>query len=120
MSHTCYTFHMKIVNIIFYTTKTGKQPFVEWQKKLDTKVESIVLARLARVRGDNFGNCKQIKKMEGIYELRIDYGAGYRIYYGKSGTTIVVLLVGGDKGSQKRDIAKAKRYWIDFKEQKHG
>jgi putative addiction module killer protein len=63
--------------------------------------------------------CKQ-KGGGGVYEFRINYGAGYRIYYGKSGTTIVVLLVGGDKGSQDRDIEKAKRYWLDFKEQKHG
>lgn len=111
---------MKIIDIVIYTTDTGKQPFIEWQKKLDMKVESIVLARLARIRGDNFGDCKPIKGCKGVYELRIGYGAGYRIYYGKSGTTIVVLLVGGNKGCQKRNIAMAIRYWIDFKEKKHG
>ncbi len=78
-----------------------------------------MLTRLARVRGGNFGDCTQIKGGEGIYELRIDYGAGYRIYYGKSGATVVVLLVGGCKSSQSRDIARAKRYWLDFKEQEN-
>ncbi len=83
---------MKIINVILYTTKTNKQPFAEWQKKLTTKTESIVLARLARVRGGNFGDAKPIKGATGLYELRIDYGAGYRIYYGKIGTTIIVLF----------------------------
>ena len=106
--------------IILYTTDTGKQPFVEWQEKLDTKTESIILVRLARIRSGNFGDCKQIKVEKGLYELRIDYGAGYRIYYGKSGSTIVVLLVGGSKKSQDRDIIKAQRYWLDFKEKEHG
>ena len=97
------------ITIIIYETDTGKQPFVEWQEKLGIKTESVVLTRLARVRCGNFGDCKQIKSGNGVYELVIDYGPGYRIYYGKKGTTIVVLLVGGDKGSQTRDIAKAKR-----------
>lgn len=116
----CYTMFMKIVDIILYTSHTGKQPFVEWQKKLDIKTESIVLARLARIRCGNFGDCKPIKGGKGIYELRIDYRAGYRIYYGKSGSTIIVLLVGGSKRSQDRDINKAKQYWLDYKGQKHG
>ena len=111
---------MKIVDIILYTTHTGKQPFADWQEDLDPKTESVVLTRLARIRGGNFGNCKPLKNGDGVHELCIDYGAGYRIYYGKSGSTIIVLLVGGSKGSQERDITKAKRYWLDYKEQKHG
>lgn len=111
---------MKKIEIIPYTTSAGKQPFVDWHKKLTVATESIVLTRLTRVRSGNFGDCKQIKGGGGVYELRIDYGAGYRIYFGKSGETVVVLLVGGDKGSQTRDIEKAKRYWLDFKEQRHG
>ena len=111
---------VKTVNIIFYTADSGKQPFVEWQKKLSVKAKAIVLARLARIRSGNFGDCKQISGGYGVHELRIDCGPGFRIYYGKKGTTkgttIVVLLVGGDKGSQSRDIAKAKQYWVNFKE----
>lgn len=105
------------INIVFYTTNTGNQPFVNWQKKLDTQTEAVVLARLARIRSGNFGDCKKIKG-GGIYELRVDYGSGYRIYYGKKGTSIIVLLVGGDKGSQNSDIIKATRYWLDFKGKK--
>lgn len=82
---------MKITEIIFYKTATGKKPFIEWQTKLVPKTESVVLTRLARMRGGNFGDFKPIKGCPGVYELRIDYGAGYRIYFGKSGTTMVVL-----------------------------
>jgi putative addiction module killer protein len=57
-----------------------------------------------------------IKGGEGVWELRIDYGPGYRIYFGKKGTTIVILLTGRDKKSQDRDIAKAKKYWLDCKD----
>ncbi len=111
---------METIEIIPYTTDTGKQPFFEWSRKLAPKTLAVVMARLARVRKDNFGDCKSIKGSRGLFELRIDYGAGYRVYYGKVGTTIVVLLVGGDKGSQERDIAKAKQYWLDFKERDNG
>ena len=110
---------MKIINIILYTSNIGKQPFIEWQKKLDTKTKYIVAARLARIKNGNFGDCKPIKGVKEIYEFRVDYGPGYRIYYGKKGSMIVVLLVGGDKGSQNRDILKAKQYWFDFTEQKN-
>lgn len=51
--------------------------------------------------------------------MRVDYGAGLRIYYGKKGLNIVILLVGGDKGGQDRDIARAKRYWLAYKESEH-
>jgi putative addiction module killer protein len=111
---------MNIIEIIVYTTSSGKKPFTEWQERLDTRTEAIILMRLARVRNSNFGDCKQIKNGQGVYELRINHGGGYRIYFGRDGNKIVVLLVGGDKGSQNRDITKAKRYWLDFKEQKHG
>ena len=107
---------IETIKIILYTTSAGKQPFVEWQKTLTVKVESIVISRLARIRDGNFGDHKPLSGGDGVYELRIDYGPGFRVYYGKKGATIVVLLVGGDKGSQSRDIAKAKRYWLDFKE----
>lgn len=107
---------MNTLKIVFYTTNTGKQPFVAWQNSLDTKIKSIVMAKIARIRIGNFGDCKTIKGCLGMWELRIDYGAGYRIYYGKSGSKIIVLLIGGDKGTQERDIAKAKRYWLEYKE----
>lgn len=107
---------MNLIKIIIYSTKTGKEPFSEWEDGLDKKVQAIVKNRLDRLKLGNFGDAKTIKGAEGICELRIDYGPGYRIYFGKKGTTIVLLLVGGEKKSQERDIAKAKRYWLDGKE----
>lgn len=97
-----------------YETDAGKFPYMIWENKLAPKDRSIVLTRLARIRQGNLGDCKPIKGMKGIYEIRIDFGPGYRIYYGMKGKKIVLLLCGGDKGSQKKDIQKAKIFWDDY------
>ncbi len=110
---------MDNIKIIFYTTSSGKQPFVDWHKDLDGMAKSIIIARIARLRVGNFGDCKPLKNGAGVCELRIAYGSGLRIYYGKKGSAIIVLLAGGDKGSQNRDIARAKRYWQAYKELMH-
>ena len=107
---------MAAIKIIIYSTSTGNEPYSTWEGELDTKTKAIVKNRLDRVRLGNFGDAKIIKGCEGLWELRIDYGPGYRIYFGKQGKTIVALLTGGGKGSQSRDIAKAKRYWLDYKD----
>lgn len=107
---------MNLIKIIIYATKSGTEPYSSWEDKLDTKTQSIVKNRLDRLRLGNFGDAKIIKGGDGVWELRINYGSGLRIYFGKTGTTVVMLLTGGDKGSQSRDIVKAKRYWLDYKE----
>lgn len=107
---------MSLIKILFYTTDTGKSPFSDWVKKLDPNTRAIVRTRIDRVSLGNFGDSKQIKDGNGTWELRIDYGPGYRVYFGKKGTTIVVLLLGGNKSSQTRDITKAKQYWLTCKE----
>jgi putative addiction module killer protein len=56
----------------------------------------------------------------GVWEARLDFGPGYRLYFGKDGATVILLLAGGDKASQSKDIASAKHYWKDFREAKHG
>lgn len=109
---------MKFISIIIYSTCTGKEPYSLWENKLDTKIKSAVKNRLDRIRLGNFGDAKIIKNGGGVWELRVDKGPGYRIYFGKSGTTVVILLTGGDKGSQSRDVAKAKQYLLDYKESK--
>lgn len=65
---------------VTYTTSTGKEPFTDWLNSLDTRERAIILTRLARVRLGNFGDCKSIKDGDGILELRIDFGPGYRVY----------------------------------------
>ena len=83
---------------------------------LDKTTRATVTTRLKRISLGNFGDCKLLKEASGVCELRIDYGPGYRIYFGRQGGVLVILLVGGDKGSQGRDIAKAHKYWLYYKE----
>jgi putative addiction module killer protein len=92
------------VDIEIYTTASGNQPYVQWENKLSRDVRAVVTARLARVRAGNFGNSKFF---QGIYELKIDYGPGYRVYFGKKKNTVILLLCAGDKSTQQRDIKKA-------------
>ncbi|OGB83585.1 addiction module killer protein [candidate division TM6 bacterium RIFCSPHIGHO2_12_FULL_32_22] len=103
-----------MIEIKIYKTKTEKSPFIIWRDNLDSKARGVVRTRLERVRLGNFGDVKSLK--DGVYELRIDFGSGYRIYFGKQGRSIIILLVGGDKRSQKRDIEKAKEYWQNCKD----
>lgn len=104
------------IEIIFYTTKNGRQPFAYWLEKLDAKSKVIIICRLARIRVGNFGDCKPISGAYNLWELRIDFGPGYRIYFGKKERRVIVLLIGGDKSSQNRDISKAKNYWFEYGE----
>jgi putative addiction module killer protein len=97
-----------------YTTPDGREPFEEWLDSLrDKKVQAIVLERLNRVRLGNFGDCRHLE--EGVYELRIHYGPGYRVYFGEFENVIVILLCGGTRRTQKRDIQRAKAYWQELK-----
>lgn len=89
---------------------------MEWLRKLSGDHRTIVLHRLDRVEHGNFGDAKSVG--DGVYELRVDIGPGYRVYYGIDGMTIVLLLCGGDKKSQIKDIKRAKEYWNEYKERK--
>lgn len=71
--------------------------------------------RMDRLALGHWGDWKSVG--EGVYELRIQYGGGYRIYFAEQGSSIILLLIGGSKRTQARDIEKAKRYWKDFQEQ---
>ena len=102
------------IELFEYVTEDGKNPFHNWLNALkDRIVRARIRVRLNRVRLGNFGDCKPVGK--GVSELRVDYGPGYRIYYGKSENTIVILLCGGVKKSQPKDIQLAQKYWDDFK-----
>lgn len=102
------------IEIEIYVTPAGKQPYVSWENKLDRQARAIIATRIARLRLGNFGDCKSLTNANGIFELRIQYGPGYRIYFGKKKQAIVILLCGGDKGSQKKDIEKAKMFWEEY------
>lgn len=104
---------MDEIEIELYETAIGKSPFEIWFKDIkEIHTRSKILTRLDRLKLGNFGDCKTLQ--EGVCELRIHYGPGIRIYYGKIGNRIVLLLCGGDKGSQDRDINKAKDYLKDY------
>jgi putative addiction module killer protein len=100
--------------IVAFRAEDGGVPFKNWLDELnDKRAVARVLARLARVRHGGLGDCKSVG--EGVCELRVDYGPGYRIYFGQKSQTLVVLLCGGDKRTQDRDIRLAKQYWHEFK-----
>lgn len=96
-----------------YLTADGKSPFAEWLQRLrDHQVRAVIRKRINRIRQGNFGDSKSVG--DGVFELRIDFGPGFRVYFGQDGDTIVVLLCGGDKGTQDADIKRAKEYWKDY------
>ncbi|AFZ27744.1 putative addiction module killer protein [Cylindrospermum stagnale PCC 7417] len=97
-----------------YITLDNKIPFDDWFNSLrDTKAKDKVIVRLERVKLGNLGDYRSIE--QGVYELRIDFGPGYRVYFGQIGTTIVLLLCGGDKSSQQQDIRQALEYWKAYR-----
>jgi putative addiction module killer protein len=96
-----------------YLTADERSPFEDWLDSLrDMKAISKINNRLRRVKLGNFGDYRSVG--EGVCELRIDYGPGYRVYFGQIGTTIILLLCGGDKSTQAQDIRKAHEYWRDY------
>ena len=80
----------------------------------DTKAQTRIRGRLDRLEKGNFGDCESVGS--GVFELRLHFGQGYRIYFGEVANTIVLLLCGGDKSSQTQDIENAKTYWQEYKE----
>jgi putative addiction module killer protein len=93
--------------------QNGLVPFDEWFDALhDRKMQAAVDARLTRVRAGNFGDCKSVGG--GVFELRIALGPGLRVYYGLQGQRVVILLGGGDKSTQARDIRRAQQLWQQF------
>jgi putative addiction module killer protein len=97
-----------------YVTFDDKVPFDEWFNSLgDTKAKNKIEAKLERVKLGNLGNYRSVG--EGVCELKINYGPGYRIYFGQIGTTIVLLLCGGDKSTQDQDIRIPIEYWKDYR-----
>lgn len=99
--------------VLFYERLDGSCPFDEWLTKLrDRQARTRIIKRIARLRGGNPGDYKTVD--EGVYELRIDYGPGYRLYVALAGDEIVLLLCGGDKTTQQRDIDQAHAAWREY------
>lgn len=97
----------------YYKKESGSIPFSEWLENLRDRTSiARIRIRLGRVRLGNFGDIKPVGN--GVTELKIDHGPGYRVYYAMSGKAVVLLLIGGDKSTQSKDIETAKRYWQDY------
>ena len=97
-----------------YQDRARRRPFEAWLERLkDAKTRAIIRERIARLMLGNTGDTKPVG--EGVLELRVDFGPGYRVYYAQDGKRIVVLLCGGDKRSQASDIRNAKEYWKDYR-----
>ncbi len=107
---------MKVIarEVVLFRTKEGRIPLVEWlQTVRDRRLQQRIQARIDRLSLGNFGHTRSVG--EGVHELKIDFGPGFRIYFGCHGEKIVVLLYGGDKGSQDEDIKEAKKFWKAYK-----
>ena len=97
-----------------YVTSEGRVPFLEWIDRLrDRSARTKIRVRLDRLLKGNLGDHKSLG--HGLHELRIRYGPGYRVYFGREGQTLVLLLCAGNKASQRVDIRLAANYWQDYR-----
>lgn len=107
-----------MLEIRYYVSPDGDEPFGDWFADLDAVARAKVTRAIARMEQGNFSNVKSVG--EGVLEFRIDFGPGYRVYFGRDGETLVILLTGGTKKRQQRDIDTAHACWRDYKQGKRG
>ncbi len=105
------------MELLRYQRADGSEPFTEWLTSLRDKTAAArIRMRLRQIETDNFGDCAAVG--EGVIELRIHIGPGYRAYCGRHGKAFVLLLCGGDKSTQPRDITHAKQLWTEWKQRR--
>ena len=103
--------------VIEYLQESGESPFSVWLDALaDRKAQAKIDARLTRLRLGLMGDCKPLR--DGVWELRVDFGPGYRVYYAQAGKRLILLLCGGDKRKQSADIKRAVEYWENWQRRK--
>lgn len=102
--------------ILEYVDEEGRQPFSRWFEELNAAAAARVTAAIARLGQGNYSSVKAVG--EGVSELKIDFGPGYRVYFGQDGGELVILLAGGTKKRQARDISRAQMYWADYRRRK--
>ena len=105
-----------MIELVVYVTEEGKAPFDDWFDKLDTVAALKVRTALARIETGNLGDVKPVG--QGVSERRITFGPGYRVYFGQDGEKLVILLCGGTKKRQSKDIEQAKAFWDNYKSRK--
>ena len=97
-------------------TEAGRSPFAQWFDSLDAVTAARVDRYIRRLEAGNFGAAKALR--DGVFELRLDFGPGYRVYFGREGRTLIILLGGGSKRRQEADIAAAVERWNRYKQTK--
>ena len=102
-----------MIELLFYLAADGSSPFEKWFSGLDAAAGAKVTVAISRLEQGNLSNVKTVG--EGMLEYRLDWGPGYRVYFGRDGEKLVILLTGGTKRRQQRDIATAKALWADYK-----
>ena len=103
--------------VVVYADEKGREPFTEWLNGLaDAQGRRRILTRLRRIEQGSFGDCRYLR--DGVFELRLFFGPGYRVYFGECSDNIVLLLCGGSKRGQDKDIDNAITYWQEY--QSHG
>jgi putative addiction module killer protein len=107
-----------MIEIRYYVGADGRQPFAEWFAEVESVTRAKVTRAIVRLEQGNFSSVKSVG--EGVFEYRIDFGPGYRVYFGQDGPALVILLSGGTKKRQQRDIDAAHMYWRNYKQAKRG
>lgn len=103
----------ELIELEYYRTSEGLAPYSRWLRRVDVQVARKIFAYVGRMRCGNFGDSRPIG--QGISELRINAGPGYRVYYLRDGAKLVLLLCGGDKSTQSEDIRRARLYAADYR-----
>jgi putative addiction module killer protein len=104
------------MDLLEYLDEKGRSPFENWFNRINAQAAAKVTTALVRLESGNISNAKSVGS--GVYELKIDFGPGYRVYFGYDGPKVVILLAGGTKKRQNKDIETVKKRWNDYKEQK--
>ena len=105
-----------MIEIRAYVDYEGGSPYAKWFNSLNAPAAAKVVTALVRMEQGNMSNTKSVGS--GVFECRIDFGPGYRVYFGKDGNTLIILLGGGTKKRQQNDIQKARTIWKDYKKRK--
>lgn len=105
-----------LLSVLEYLDRSGSSPFAAWFRTLDAIAATKVTTAIRRLELGSVSNVKGVGG--GVFEYRIDFGPGYRVYFGKDGAVVVILLGGGTKQRQDRDIASAHERWIDYKKRR--
>ncbi len=116
MTLITYVLSLFVIEVREYVDAAGKSPFTKWLRVLNVQAAAKVATALERLAGGNLSSVKPVGA--GVLEYRIDFGPGYRIYFGRDGDRLLILLAGGAKKRQQQDIRKAKANWEDYRQRK--